>query len=33
MQFGADKKDGTKRREDEVLAIWDIILLTLKSIK
>lgn len=26
MQFGADKKDGTKLSEDEVLAIWDIIL-------
>lgn len=33
MQFGADKKDETKRSEDEVLSIWDIVLLTLKLIK
>ena len=33
MQFGADKKDGTKRSEAEVLAIWDTVLPTLKPVK
>ena len=33
MQFGAEKKDGTKRSEAEVLAIWDTVLPTLKSVK
>ena len=33
MQFGAERKDGTKRSEAEVLAIWDTILPTLKPVK
>ena len=33
IQFGAEKKDGTKRSEAEVLAIWDTVLPTLKSVK
>ena len=33
MQFGAEKKDGTKRSEAEIFAIWDIVLPTLKLIK
>ena len=33
MQFGTEKKDGTKRSEAEVLAIWDTILPTLKPVK
>ena len=33
MQFGAEKKDGTKRSEAEVLAIWDTVLTTLKPVK
>ena len=33
MQFGTEKKDGTKRSEAEILAIWDTVLPTLKSIK
>ena len=33
MQFGTEKKDGTKRSEAEILAIWDTVLLTLKPIK
>ena len=33
MQFGAEKKDGTKRSEAEVLAIWDTVLPTLKPVK
>ena len=33
MQFGAERKDGTKRSEAEVLAIWDTVLPTLKSVK
>ena len=33
MQFGTEKKDGTKRSEAEVLAIWDTVLPTLKPIK
>ena len=33
MQFGAEKKDGTKRSETEVLAIWDTVLPTLKPVK
>ena len=33
MQFGTEKKDGTKRSETEVLAIWDTVLPTLKPIK
>ena len=33
MQFGTKKKDGTKRSEAEVLAIWDTVLPTLKPVK
>ena len=33
MQFGAEKTDGTKRSEAEVLAIWDTVLPTLKPVK
>ena len=33
MQFGAEKKDGTKRSEAEVLAMWDTVLPTLKPVK
>ena len=33
MQFGAEKKDGTKRSEAEVLAIWDTVLPTLGPVK
>ena len=33
MQFGAEKKDGTKRSEAEVLAIWDTVLPTLRPVK
>ena len=33
MQFGTEKKDGTKRSEAEVLAIWDTILPTLKPVE
>ncbi len=33
MQFGTEKKDGTKRSEAEILAIWDTVLPTLKPIK
>ena len=33
MQFGAEKKDGTKRSEAEVLTIWDTVLPTLKPVK
>lgn len=33
MQFGADKKDETKRSEAEIFAIWDTVLPTLKLIK
>ena len=33
MQFGAEKKDGTKRSEAEALAIWDTVLPTLKPVK
>ena len=33
MQFGAEKKDGTKRSEAEVLAIWDTVLPTLKPVR
>ncbi len=33
IQFGAEKKDGTKRSEAEVLAIWDTVLPTLKPVK
>ena len=33
MQFGTEKKDGTKRSEAEVIAIWDTVLPTLKPIK
>ena len=33
VQFGAEKKDGTKRSEAEVLAIWDTVLPTLKPVK
>ena len=33
MQFGSEKKDGTKRSEAEVLAIWDTVLPTLKPVK
>ena len=33
MQFDAEKKDGTKRSEAEVLAIWDTVLPTLKPVK
>ena len=33
MQFGAEKKNGTKRSEAEVLAIWDTVLPTLKPVK
>ena len=33
MQFGTEKKDGTKRSEAEVLAIWDTVLPTLKSVE
>ena len=33
MQFGAERKDGTKRSEAEVLAIWDTVLPTLKPVK
>ena len=33
IQFGAERKDGTKRSEAEVLAIWDTVLPTLKSVK
>ena len=33
MQFGTEKKEGTKRSEAEVLAIWDTVLPTLKPIK
>ena len=33
MQFGTEKKDGTKRSEAEVLAIWDTVLPTLKPVK
>ena len=33
MQFCAEKKDGTKRSEAEVLAIWDTVLPTLKPVK
>lgn len=32
MQFGTEKKDGTKRSEAEILAIWDTILPTLKPV-
>ena len=33
MQFGTEKKDGTKRSEAEVLEIWDTVLPTLKPVK
>ena len=33
MQFGTEKKDGTKRSEAEILAIWDIVLPTLKPVE
>ena len=33
MQFGTEKKDGTKRSEAEILAIWDTVLPTLKPVK
>ena len=33
MQFGTEKKDGTKRSEAEVLAIWDTVLPILKSVE
>ena len=33
MQFGTEKKEGTKRSEAEVLAIWDTVLPTLKPVK
>lgn len=33
MQFDTEKKDGTKRSEAEVLAIWDTVLPTLKSVE
>ena len=33
MQFGTEKRDGTKRSEAEVLAIWDTVLPTLKPVK
>ena len=33
MQFGSEKKDGTNRSEAEVLAIWDTVLPTLKTVK
>ena len=33
IQFGVEKKDGTKRSEAEVLAIWDTVLPTLKPVK
>ena len=33
MQFGTEKKDGTKRSEAEVLAIWDTVLPTLKPVR
>ena len=33
MQFGTEKKDGTKRSEAEVLAIWDTVLPTLKPLE
>ena len=33
MQFGTEKKDGTKRSEAEVLAIWDTVLPTLKPVE
>ena len=33
MQFGTEKKDGTKRSEAEVLTIWDTVLPTLKPVE
>ena len=33
MQFDTEKKDGTKRSEAEVLAIWDTVLPTLKPVE
>ncbi len=33
MQFGTEKKDGTKRSEAEILAIWDTVLSTLKPVE
>ena len=33
MQFGTEKRDGTKRSEAEVLTIWDTVLPTLKPVK
>ena len=33
MQFGTEKKDGTKRSEAEILAIWDTVLPTLKPVE
>ena len=33
MQFGTEKKDGTKRSEAEILAIWDTVLPTLKLVE
>ncbi|HHX2534254.1 TPA: T6SS immunity protein Tli4 family protein [Neisseria subflava] len=33
MKFGADRAEGTKRSEAEVLAIWDMVLPTLKPVE
>lgn len=33
MQFGTEKKDGTKRSEAEILTIWDTVLPTLKPVE
>ena len=33
MKFGADRAEGTGRSEAEILAIWDTVLPTLKSVK
>lgn len=33
MKFGADRAEGTKRSEAEVLAIWDTVLPTLKPVE
>ena len=33
MKFGADRAEGTKRSETEILAIWDTVLPTLKLVE
>ncbi len=33
MKFGADRAEGTKRSETEILAIWDTVLPTLKPVE